>query len=459
MATEPERRIEKLLRAYAKKHRRDAEPPLEISPAARRRLQGEVARRATANQPAATPVGWLAALRTHWLFASIGAAAVVLIAVGITLSPNREEVREFAATAKKAAPPPPISAPAAGTQAEPPVRMLLADNAPGAQEKAQATRTDSLQQTLRKDAAATRETLNTPTVAATPPANRRAPAEQSAASRPMVTTVTDAETQPVLNRDKDKTTTLGTESLAYQQTQLSDAPVMAAGTASAGGAAVPGGVAAESLAVPPSPPEIRQRFYRTASGARLADSRNRADGIGGGGGGFGGGGSAAGGSNGALHLPDPSVLAVFEAVRTNDILKIMDGDGSVYQGYIQAPTASGTIAASREEKSEAPTLARAATPRTAAQFATPPAASLNAGLTFVVSGTNHTLNQLVIFKGSFSPSAAPGDFSNAFYRGNAVGETPAGATGAPFPYSRVSGTAVIGGRTEIPIEAAPAPQR
>ena len=43
---EPERKIEKLLRAYAKKRRADAGDPLELHPAARRLLQGEVARRA-----------------------------------------------------------------------------------------------------------------------------------------------------------------------------------------------------------------------------------------------------------------------------------------------------------------------------------------------------------------------------------------------------------------------------
>jgi hypothetical protein len=42
---EPERKIEKLLRAYAKKRRAGAGDPLKLHPAARRLLQGEVARR------------------------------------------------------------------------------------------------------------------------------------------------------------------------------------------------------------------------------------------------------------------------------------------------------------------------------------------------------------------------------------------------------------------------------
>ena len=42
---EPERKIEKLLRAYAKKRRADAGDPLTLHPATRRLLLGEVARR------------------------------------------------------------------------------------------------------------------------------------------------------------------------------------------------------------------------------------------------------------------------------------------------------------------------------------------------------------------------------------------------------------------------------
>src|SRR6266404_235800 len=45
MSMEPERPIENLLRAWAKKRRDDAGAPLEMHPATRRLLQGEVARR------------------------------------------------------------------------------------------------------------------------------------------------------------------------------------------------------------------------------------------------------------------------------------------------------------------------------------------------------------------------------------------------------------------------------
>src|SRR5712664_201477 len=50
MSTEPERDIEKTLKAYAKKRREEAGAPLEMHPATRRLLQGEVTRRRTRNQ-------------------------------------------------------------------------------------------------------------------------------------------------------------------------------------------------------------------------------------------------------------------------------------------------------------------------------------------------------------------------------------------------------------------------
>src|SRR5882724_1144484 len=45
---EPERRIEKLLRAFAKKRREQAGEPAALRPAARQRLQQEISRRSAA---------------------------------------------------------------------------------------------------------------------------------------------------------------------------------------------------------------------------------------------------------------------------------------------------------------------------------------------------------------------------------------------------------------------------
>jgi hypothetical protein len=76
---EPERKIEKLLRAFAKKRRDEAGPPLELHPATRRLLQSEVARRA-ANPERKQSFWSFFGRRPVWaLGAGIAAAAVTIV--------------------------------------------------------------------------------------------------------------------------------------------------------------------------------------------------------------------------------------------------------------------------------------------------------------------------------------------------------------------------------------------
>jgi len=59
MAAEPEKKIEELLHAYSRKRREDAAAPLEVHPATRRMLQGEVARQAkSGGASSASPRPW-----------------------------------------------------------------------------------------------------------------------------------------------------------------------------------------------------------------------------------------------------------------------------------------------------------------------------------------------------------------------------------------------------------------
>lgn len=78
-----ERPIEKLLRRYAKKRRDDAGAPLELHPATRRLLQGEVSRQFPKAKAERRNIfaEWLGALRRRWIYAT--AASAVLIAGGL----------------------------------------------------------------------------------------------------------------------------------------------------------------------------------------------------------------------------------------------------------------------------------------------------------------------------------------------------------------------------------------
>lgn len=96
MATEPERKIERLLRAYAQKRRRDAGEPPERSLAMRQQLQAEVARR-FGSEPAEGR-SWLEQfVAAHWGKLAIAscAAALLLIAL-VSMYPPAEVGSEHA---------------------------------------------------------------------------------------------------------------------------------------------------------------------------------------------------------------------------------------------------------------------------------------------------------------------------------------------------------------------------
>ena len=79
---EPERHIEKLLRGYAKKRREESGAPLELHPATRRLLQGEVARRASRKRADSFFPALIAGLRRRAVLVSCFA---VLVLIGTSL--------------------------------------------------------------------------------------------------------------------------------------------------------------------------------------------------------------------------------------------------------------------------------------------------------------------------------------------------------------------------------------
>src|SRR5579863_6794140 len=80
---EPERDIEKTLRAYAKKRQEQAGAPAEMHPATRKLLQGEVARLRA--KPTARPGFWTLILGSSWPQIAVRVAVFVLLASGATV--------------------------------------------------------------------------------------------------------------------------------------------------------------------------------------------------------------------------------------------------------------------------------------------------------------------------------------------------------------------------------------
>ena len=167
----------------------------------------------------------------------------------------------------------------------------------------------------------------------------------------------------------------------------------------------------------------------------------------------------------------PAVLALFDFYQTGNRIRIVDADGSVYEG----PVIAGGGLELDKAKNRRPEPARSPNVR----FQNEPS------VLFRVTGTNRTVNQLVILNGSFQPSAGkapmpePGPAQRSDSAPAAAAPTPLALTGAAFdrakaldrgvkvqlqdtsalrsfPSARIQGKARVGKAADVQIEAFPA---
>jgi hypothetical protein len=105
MAAEPEKKVDKLLHAYARKRRGDAGEPLEVHPATRRMLQGEVAKLQAGKAETERP--WWRSLLLMWPRFAAAFAIFMMLAVCVWVfvqNENRKQgVTELAARRAPAA--------------------------------------------------------------------------------------------------------------------------------------------------------------------------------------------------------------------------------------------------------------------------------------------------------------------------------------------------------------------
>ena len=90
MSTEPEREIEKQLKAYASKRREQAGAPAELHPATRRLLQGEVARTRAKSGGASAPGRSFWTWRRQWAVGLAAACVVAALAIVLPSALNRK---------------------------------------------------------------------------------------------------------------------------------------------------------------------------------------------------------------------------------------------------------------------------------------------------------------------------------------------------------------------------------
>jgi hypothetical protein len=436
MANEPERPIETLLRAAAKKRRDEARAPFELHPVDRRLLQGEVARRFA--KPLPEPRPFAALLSQLWpRFAwGVGILAVLGLSVWLLLPPSGSGKTEALLARNQ-----PFAKDSSVAQDEQEARDKLELNAPAQladqRKKAEMQLAASGGTPAQSSAGAVggaygaRYGLATkPAPLAVVPGSPGAPPAVATTPPAASVALMEVSAKPADARSDQSALQYKSLPTVASANRTASAPLATYGLSESAADALKG---AKSRAV-------TQRFVQTAPAAparALFDDK---------------------------ATPVHAVLASFQLEQTGSQLRIVDGDGSVYSGYVQAP---GLGRRERSARAGAPAVAGAARAPVEALKQTT-ASSLDSdrlasqSYSFRVAGTNRSLNQKVVFTGDLLPatnlvSLLPA--ASNLSTGRVVERYPAvPAKPGPLPLlnSRISGKVVIGTGNAVEINALPA---
>jgi hypothetical protein len=460
---DPERNIEKLLRACAKKRRDDAGAPLPLHPATRRLLQAEVSRAIPKPADGGNVFARLfSALRPRMAFAlclvAVGLIAASALLPGLSKTKSKSEVQlarqdapesavetskrfQPAAPMEDPAPPAPLAAartrgtfkdaPERHDQAQPEMDAFAnaevgLDRANAA--KAPATLSVAPAREFKKEL---NESPGLAGAAAPADADDKMAYGLELARKPAATPA------PALSYD-----TLSSRSVPLEASQPPDADAGSFSFRTESVTAVPPDGKMKSAvdraggAPQPSAP-TQQRFARAAS----APSTERHH----------------------LAADTGTVLVAFDVEQVGQQLRIVDQDGSVYGGEMQLADALDGPATL--DKSTA--LAEPAPASPAARRMEPSRERIVTGVeteqqpannfAFRVSGLNRSLNQQVVFTGNIvvlTNGMQLGLLTNAGALGGRVQQAPAPPQ-SPLLNSRISGTVVINGQPEMQINAVP----
>jgi hypothetical protein len=477
MPPEPERPIEKLLRASAKRRREQAGDAWEIHPATRQVLQGEVARRFGRKREGKPGwFGWFLGqgwVRPMGALAGLGAVAVaVWISVeGFQSSKNpsallakNEQDRRTAA--EPSAPAPPATDSASGrterVDAGKSTKELLDDSAPALRQD-ESLAASAKQMELAKDkeiAAAPLMEKAQPSSAgqSQPPGQQGSAGAALGGANNMAPVAASQPPGAVLGYGLERELQPAT---AAPLTSSSAQPIVADSISQVSNAL--------ATALPPALPNETQKkvallslngstdfvqygyFAATQTPSRIGrsfqlsrETETTAR-------------SKAAGPSGLQAPLGNQILVSFRVEQSGSLLRIVDQDGSVYAGPIQAgnaafaPTAaqsSGSLGAVPNAKLPVATGLPAVS-----NLSQQPAASV-----FRVAGTNRTSNQRVTFSGTLTMGGSPvGAFAA---KGATAGDRPAApvqTTNMSLQDLRVFGKAVIGAGQTIDIQAVPVP--
>jgi hypothetical protein len=440
---EPERRIEKLVRAFAKKRREQAGDPMELHSARRQQLQKEIARRS-----AVKGGGWFSnfffGLRPRLVFAVCFSALAITALIlwprlnhpkpGASLASAKDSRDEIAQTKKTPAAltPPPVSI------MTPPVATADED---GLQDK-------------QKSVPATQELKQQePTIAA---GNRAVLPEENS-------TRTDVVTNSIAQFDTSTGVSVASGAPSNNETpafksnggfggggvgavsknatdQFLSQPAAPTGATFAANADSVKNLKMRAAPVAPPPPasaQFRDQRKTEIAAAEPPASRlflNQLDLP-----------VTRQRPTESLSAPAP-VLASFRVEQSGNTMRVIDADGSVYTGAVQVAQQESPV------RAVSPKNAPSAVPR--AQVAGQVQAAQN--YSFRVAGTNRNLQQNVVFSGNLIPLTNASVSGIGGFGGASAAQSQLSAE-IQLSNSRISGRAVVGNQKAIEVDATPAP--
>ena len=443
---EPEREIEKLLRAYAEKRRADAGDPLQLHPATRRLLQDEVSRRAPRPETEEASLSLWQWFRRRWAFV-LGFALMIFLGAMLVLPPLSSAKRKAQS----------VSAMNHLEQIGAAAQMAAEEN----NGKLPAS-LDRLTNGLVPEQILTDPVSGKPFVYLAGGKNlAELPSNAVLAYSPV-----DKDGRAVLLADgrveyADRArfrelTNQKSFQLAQADKVAREKGVNVAFNAPAAAATPPSATLAPA-ATPPAMPTVAgepamqkpeasatQSFVQTGVAAKLQNLYR----------------------NVAASAQAAPVLQSFQVLQNGDVVSVVDRDGSVYQGTVQM------AAAGREAPPPGAASQAVAPLPEQAKTIPPPGAQPQTvqNYSFRVAGTNRTLRQNVVFSGNVE--ALPGAITNPQPTLGVIGGGGGGGGGGEMMQSnlpattnqlqwqlsnsRVVGTAVLDHTNQIQIDAVPA---
>jgi prepilin-type processing-associated H-X9-DG protein len=161
--------------------------------------------------------------------------------------------------------------------------------------------------------------------------------------------------------------------------------------------------------------------------------------------------------NTATQVKAASVLANFQVQQNGNAIRVVDADGSVYDGVLLADDAVAQNGSAAVVPAAPPVVASAQSMEPAQNLANRNESPAAQNYFFRVTGTNRTLKQNVVFTGNLLPIAstavnAQQSFAGSFNAGGSQSQS-AVANQRPWSGVRIAGVAVIAGTNNIEINA------